>query len=50
MPAIRVPIASFAPNRFIIGPPATRVGEPPSASRLSHLRVVKRARALRINP
>ncbi|WP_175819883.1 hypothetical protein [Burkholderia sp. BCC0419] len=55
MPATFVPIvgpiALFAPNRFIIGRPhAKRFGEPPSASRVSHLRVVKRARALRINP
>ncbi|WP_257127929.1 hypothetical protein [Burkholderia sp. MSMB1835] len=51
IPAIRVPIASFAPNRFIVGPPpATRIGEPPSASRVSHLRVAERTRALRINP
>ncbi|MDF0501863.1 hypothetical protein POK33_14135 [Burkholderia cenocepacia] len=37
--------------RFLAGqPPAKRSGEPPSASRVSYLRVVKRARALRINP
>ncbi len=51
MPATFVPIALFAPNHLIIGRPhAKRFGEPPSASRVSHLRVVKRARALRINP
>ncbi|MCA7923536.1 hypothetical protein LGM35_13700 [Burkholderia cenocepacia] len=51
MPVIRVAIALFAPNRAITGKPATKhVDDPPSASRVSYLRVVKRARALRINP
>ncbi|WP_185715384.1 hypothetical protein [Burkholderia cenocepacia] len=38
-------------TRIITGKPATKhVDDPPSASRVSYLRVVKRARALRINP
>ncbi|WP_195760540.1 hypothetical protein [Burkholderia cenocepacia] len=38
-------------TRAITGKPATKhFDDPPSASLLSYLRVVKRARALRINP
>ncbi|WP_249176324.1 hypothetical protein [Burkholderia cenocepacia] len=38
-------------TRIITGkPPAKHFDDPPPASRVSYLRVVKRARALRINP